>query len=148
MRLIDGEGDLFGRVNVIDAFFLLLVAAVLIGGLAFVSSGDDTVDRIVEIRVVDGRFVIDAIETGPVPDEDVVRVESVRFRPEIDVNATDEIHDPAVADVQVVVRVTIDEEGLASFRGSRLYVGREVELDLGTTVVDGKVVDVRETPSG
>ena len=142
MRLIDDEGYLFGRMNVIDAFFLLLVAAVVIGGLAFVSSGGGTVDRVVEVRVVDERFVIDAIERGPVPDRDVVRVESVQLRPEIKVNTTGEIHDPAVADVRVVVRATPDAIEGDRFRGSRLYVGLEVRLDLGTTIVEGKVVEI------
>lgn len=149
MRLIDEEGNLFGRVNVIDALFLLLATAVVVSGLLFVSSGDTgggTVNRIIEVRVVDERFVIDAIEPGAVPDEDVVRVESIELRPAIDVNGTGELLDPAVADVSIVVRTTTDDLGASRFRGSRLYVGREVQLDLGTTVVEGKVVAVHEPP--
>lgn len=148
MRLLDDEGNLFGRVNVFDAFVLLLVIAILIGGVSWVKFADDgTEERRVTVRVVDERFVIDAIEPGPVPTEDIVLVESVQLRPEIEINATDEIRDPTIADVQVVVRTTT-YDGNTHFRGSRLYVGLVVRFDLGTTVVGGKVVDVRELPDG
>ena len=41
MELIDERGRLFGRVNVVDALVVLLVAAVVVAGVALVAGGSE-----------------------------------------------------------------------------------------------------------
>lgn len=146
-RLIDEEGRLFGRVNIIDAFFVPLLIAAVVGGVAFVNhDGRGDEKRTVVVRVIDERFVIDAIEPGPVADDGVVRVIAVDPKSSIEVNATGNLYEPVAADVEVLLEVHTDDEGAARYEGSRLYVGLEVRLDLGTTIVQGKVIEVGGRP--
>lgn len=72
MEVIDEQGRLFGLVNVIDALVVLLVAAVVVAGIALVAQGPETDDpaAVTETRYATVSFgalspdIADAIETG------------------------------------------------------------------------------------
>jgi hypothetical protein len=137
MRVIDDEGRLFGAVNVIDALVVLVVLAVAVAGVALVTGGGNSGETPTRTVVVDvGQqpgYVADAIEPGPVETGDIVAVE----------NATRYGGNDTRLRLTVTLTVTENADGLPSFAGERLYVGRQLQLDLGTTIVSGTVVEMR-----
>ncbi len=93
MELIDDEGRLFGRVNVIDALVVLLIAAVVVAGAAFVLTDDpapapemNTTYATLDIGTV-SPYVVDAIEEGDAYDPDgasTLRITDVHLTPQGD----------------------------------------------------------------
>lgn len=70
MEIIDNDGNLFGRVNVVDALVVLAVLAVTVAGAAFVfddgGSGPEqtaTVNATLDLGT-QPPFVVDAIDEG------------------------------------------------------------------------------------
>lgn len=136
MRIIDDEGFLLGRVNIIDIFVVLLVLAVAIAGLALFTAPKDTVTHIqtVTIRTTpQPDYVIDAIPEGTVATQDVVRI--------VDTSIHERNDSQDIAIIEVTLRVTL-VGNVPMYRDERVYVGRQLSLDLSTTIVDGTIIDV------
>lgn len=135
MQVIDENGFLFGVINIIDALVVLLVAAVVIAGVALVLPGEDEPQEtrtIVFESTQQPEYVIDAVEEGPVPTNEIEAVESKTV-----------INDGSRLRLQVRVNVDTTGDGLPRFKGERIYIGRQMELDLGSTIVNGTVVELR-----
>lgn len=151
MRIIDENGYLFGRVNVIDALVVVVVVLALAGGVIFVDqSGASSVTRptptvAVTVQAVVPPYVADALAEASPGSADIHSVET-QSSERIQLNGTDEYGSDVRYRLRMVVQVDAQErgDGLLYFRDERLYVGREVELDFGTTIVEGVVVEVKE----
>lgn len=142
MTVIDEEGNLFGVVNAVDVFVAAVVIALLAGGFWVVLSSPEqsTTEVTIHVRIVEEPFVVEAVSVGPVPYGNVRQVESVRVRKRVVTeNRSQEL---LVVDVVVVADAEMDEEGRLYLQDERLYVGRELRLDLGETIVDATVVAV------
>ncbi|WP_159904884.1 DUF4330 family protein [Salinirussus salinus] len=138
MPIIDDEGRLFGTVNIIDALVVLFVLAVVVAGVALLTGGgssDETPTRTVVVDVgQQPGYVIDAIEEGSVETSDIVAVENKAIASG---GGNDRLR------LTVTLAVTENADGLPTFAEDRLYVGRQVQLDLGTTIVSGTVIEMR-----
>ncbi|WP_436935217.1 DUF4330 domain-containing protein [Halovenus marina] len=146
MPVIDDKGRLFGKINIIDALAILFVLAVIVAGVALVTGGDNSTSKTSTQTVVfdigqQPQYIIDAIEEGSVEKEAIVAVKNKTVIPakrtDIPLNCTDQ--------VRLTVALTVSEtaDGLPMFKGERLYIGRQVRLDLWTTIVNGTVVTLR-----
>ena len=129
--IIDEEGRVFGT-----------------NALAEETSAEEepiTEQQTVIVQTTVPPYVADAIEDGSPIAEDVTAVSDVRVVEKTVVNDTD-----AGTATRYRVRFTAtlvtqsDENGLPTFRDERLYVGQQVRLDLGTTIIDGVVVEMRD----
>lgn len=140
MELLDAEGNLFGLVNAVDAGAVLLVGLLVVGSVAVVAVPRDqpAAGVLVQQVVVEGETAPStaaAISTGPVPTAGVVAVENVSTSP-VDGNVT------VLAAVRLRVGQTAD--GLTTFNGTRLYIGRELTLELTAGTFTGVVVEAFE----
>lgn len=147
-EIIDSEGNLLGRWNVVDVLVVLFVLAIAISGIALASGGPifaaaatETTHVTVEKTVQPA--VADALASAhPAPESGVVEVGDVRV---IDVFAVNTTEYTNATEIHKVVRVslvleTATRDGLAYYGGERLYVGQGVRVDLTTVVLDGTVV--------
>lgn len=137
MQVIDDEGFVFGLVNIIDILVVLLVLAVAAAGVALVTASDDTVThtQTVTVRTTPQTdYVVRAIPEGTVATQDVVRV--------VDTSVHQRNDSRFIMDITVTLRVTLDGN-VPMYRDERVYVGRQLSLDLGTTIVDGTIIDVQ-----
>ncbi|GAA0547799.1 DUF4330 domain-containing protein [Halorubrum ejinorense] len=124
MELIDDEGRLFGRVNVIDALVVLLIAAVVVAGAAFVFADDpepapapetDTAYATLDVGTV-SPYIVDAIEEGDTHSPDGssdLRITDVHLTPQGD-------------QTRVVLRVAL--EGELNDQDSLIYGGAPPRL--------------------
>jgi hypothetical protein len=143
MAVIDEEGRIFGTVNVVDALVVLFALAVVVAGVALVTGGGGDTETETPTRTVvfetgtQPDYVVNSVTEGQVPTSEVVAVENKRLRPP-EGNATG-------SRLRLTVTLVVEEngDGLPTFAGERLYVGRDLQLDLGTTIVSGTVVDMR-----
>lgn len=150
MAIVDERGNLFGRLNLIDAMAIVVILALVVAGAAFVtqSSGQasgtaaTSVETTITVQSAVPPYVLDAIETGEVTGGDVSTVDDV------EVLGTVELAEPDAAGISTYHRVALTlsvdarrEDGDLTFRGDELYVGREVDLDLGRTAIEGVIVD-------
>ena len=148
MQVIDERGYLFGVVNIIDALVVLLVLAVVLAGVALVTgsselgAGDETESQIIVFRTAPyPDFVTASIPEGSVGTEDVVAVHEKSIS---EVGGENQSEEPMTrARIRVELVVQPGSDGLPQFHGERLYVGRELRLDLQETIVDGLVVDIK-----
>lgn len=138
MELIDEDGFILGRVNIIDLLVVLFVIAIVIAGLAFITGGTGDADQ--ETRMVDldagdvPEHVVDSLEEGPAEPSAVESIDDIRT------NADNE----SAVDLELTVTlvVTEDQDGLPQFADERLYVDRSLELDLGPTILEVTVTDI------
>lgn len=155
MDIIDDRGRLFGTVNIIDAFAVLLVLAVAVAGATFIlGNGSEEVsnqnrETIVTVEV-DGvqPYIADAIPEGPIETERVATVENKSVRPTTvvvsDQNGT--LHERRHPRKQTVtLRISLNttvEDGEPVFAGKPLEVGRVLTLDLGPVTVKSTVTNI------
>lgn len=153
--VIDEQGRFFGVVNVVDLLVSLLFVSVVVAGAALVfpsgaqaldsASEQDAESKTVVVQTDVAPYVADAIKEGSPVAEDVSSVSDVRIVEKTTINGTD-----ADSEMGYRVRFTVtldtesDERGLPEFRDGRLYVGQDVRLDLGTTIVEGDVVEMSD----
>lgn len=156
--LIDEDGRVFGVVNVIDLLVTVMFVGVVIAGGAFLFQSsaeatdptgepiDETTTVVVETTVQP--YVADAIEDGVPVVEDVSSVSDTRVVERVEREAVNGTQAGNRTQYRVRFTATLDtqsdENGLPEFRGERLYVGQTVRLDLGSTIVDGVVVEVHD----
>lgn len=148
MQVIDDRGYLFGLINIIDALVVLVLLAVLVAGVALVTdAGSSPADEETRTEVIVFQtdaypdFVTDAIEEGENGNDEVVAIldKSVTDLPD---NESQTGVNLTRARLRAEVVVETSPDGLPTFDGERLYVGREMQLDLRSTIVDGLVVDI------
>lgn len=143
MELIDEDGNLFGRVNVIDALVVLFVLAVLVAGVALLGVFDDqeTETRYATIDLGEQPdYVIDRVEEG-----DVVEHEGTADN----ITITDtykyetEESDAAVIQVEVNGERIVEEDGEDRFEylGEPLQIGRELTIDTDAYQVEGTITE-------
>lgn len=163
MKGIDENGRLFGVMNVIDAVGVLLaVALVVSAGVGFIAiapidsggetSGDEAADAaetetpsvnrttmVVRLQLFDdARYIVEGIESGPVPGNGniVAVLGTSRTTPvETGINNT-----TSNASLRLRINVT-EQQNRIEFAGERIYIGKEVTLDLGEVVVRAVVTD-------
>ena len=139
MELIDDEGRLFGRVNVIDALVVLLIAAVVVAGAAFVLTDDpapepetETTYATLDVGTV-SPYIVDAIEEGDThsPDgESTIRITDVHLTPQGD-------------QTRVVLRVALegernDQDSLV-YGGAPPRLGRTLDITTDRYQIDGQI---------
>ncbi|MDB2273911.1 DUF4330 family protein [Halorubrum ezzemoulense] len=145
MELIDDEGRLFGRVNVIDALVVLLIAAVVVAGAAFVLTDDpapppetDTTYATLDVGTV-SPYVVDAIEEGDAYDSD--STSTLRIT---DVHLT-----PQDGQTRVVLRVALEgernEQGSLTYAGAPPRLGRTLDITTDRYQVNGQIRDVGDS---
>ncbi|WP_049898134.1 DUF4330 family protein [Halococcus agarilyticus] len=172
MKGIDENGRLFGTVNVIDAVgIVLLIALIVSAGAVFVSvsstdggaetsgtasedatgtvsgnateTGGSNANRssiVVRFQLLDDApYIVEAIDEGPVPGNENItavlgtsRTTPVETGPNTTSNAS----------LRLRLDVT-EQQGRVQFEGERLYIGKEVQLDLGDVIVNAIVTDFR-----
>jgi hypothetical protein len=154
MEVIDEKGRVFGVVNVIDLLVVVFLLAVAAAGVALVmadsGSGESTepVTLTVQTEEVEP-YVAESIPGGgTIEGGNVTSVESKTVRPatiitENDSGAALARDHPRLKTVEL--RVTVEAErrnGNLYFDNRRLYIGSEIGLDFGTTVLSGNVTVV------
>jgi len=164
MKGIDENGRLFGTVNVIDAVGIAFLIALLVSaGAVFVSisstdGGAETAPKnesvnattteapsanqtpmVVRFQLLDdASYIVEAIDEGPVPGNENITavVGTSRTTPvETGPNTTSN------ASLRLQLDVT-EQRSRVQFEGERLYVGKEVRLDLGGVIVNGILTDL------
>jgi hypothetical protein len=167
MQIIDEEGDLFGRVNVIDALVLVLVLSVAVAGVALVTGTSNAPETGSDGGETGGEAM--ANETG----ESAVRYATVDFgaqstavanriaagdRALVDGDANATVTDVYVgpgADggAAVTARVRLDGEVVENergdpvfgYRGSRLRAGDDLRVPTEDYNVNGTVTALEES---
>ncbi|MFC7213485.1 DUF4330 family protein [Saliphagus sp. GCM10025334] len=152
MELIDDEGNLFGRVNVVDALVVLVLLAVVVAGLAVVgvltgdaesetryatidlgTQSEHVAEQISEGDVMylegssDNLTVTDVYRSAPGDDEDRAGGASVVIRAEL--------NGQLVEDDQ-------RDDRVFQFDGERLHVGQTVTIDTLEYTTEGEVRSV------
>lgn len=148
MKMIDEEGNLIGRVNIIDALVVLLLSAIVLAGVVLVTSygiASATNITTVTVSTTVSPAVVSAIEEAePAPDTGVRSIGDVEIVDTVLVNSTEYTNASRthkVVEVEVLLE-TESRDGLLYFQGERLYVGSELDLDLTKTVINCTVVDL------
>lgn len=154
--MIDDEGNLFGVINVIDALVVLFVIAIVVAGIAVVSSsGDETStasDTDLETRYV-------TVDFGTQPDYRMDRIrdgEPIQLdENELTVSDTYAVPtaDPDDRNVHLLVRgavegeVTDSETGSSQFAvgGNQLRVGDSREFTANGHTLSGEITKVDTT---
>lgn len=138
MDFLDEDGNLFGWVNIVDAFAVILVVLFLVAGVSMLASSgqrqpEPVLTQVVEIRL-DGFSADKAamIAAGPVPTRGIVAVENT---------SVEQVGETHIVRVRVRLRINTTEDGLPQFNGERLYIGKTLTLDLGDVTIEGRVVD-------
>lgn len=155
MTLIDEDGNLFGKVNVLDALVIVLVVAGAIGVAGLLLNGEtadrEPVERTIEVEA-DGvqPYVADAISEGSVDDSDVVAVLNKTVEPtktvvEVENGTLYERPHPnqKTVSLRITVKTTRKQDELL-FQGEPLKVGQTADFDLGQTVVEATVTRIVE----
>ncbi|ELZ37161.1 DUF4330 family protein [Halorubrum distributum] len=147
MELIDDEGRLFGRVNVIDALVVLLIVAVVVAGAAFVLTDDpaptpetDTTYATLDVGTV-SPYVVDAIEEGDSYEPDdasALRITDVHLTPQGD-------------QTRVVLRVALEgelnDQGSLTYAGAPPRLGRTLDITTDRYQISGQVRAVGDSDS-
>ena len=155
VEFIDDQGNLFGRVNVVDALVVLLVLAVVVAGIALVlggsgPSGGAQAGSNETVVYVDFRsdpvepYVADAVPEGSIETANASRLENRSVTP-ADVVTQNESGALAVRQhpthrtvtFRVGLYVTRDGDEYL-YNGAPLEVGTTLTLDVGPTTVPGR----------
>lgn len=140
--MIDDKGRLFGVVNIIDAFVVLFMVAVVVAGVAVVSgsSGADAEEER-SVTVVVGSEV-PAYVSDALADVDADRLANVTVVGEQTNATTGRQYHRVHATVEVEVTERADGRLVAD--GQRVAVGGSFEVDLGRVVFEGAVREIRD----
>jgi len=155
VELIDGQGNLFGRVNVIDALVVGLVLAVVVAGAALVLDGSGPpVGANQTVVSVDFQsdpvepYVADAVPEGPVRTTNVDRIENKSVSPTTVVTQNESgalsVHQhPINRTVTLRAGLYVTRDGAEYlYDGTPLEVGTRLTLDVGPTTISGRVTAV------
>lgn len=138
---MDRDGKIFGVVNIVDlSIVVLLVVAIAVGvTLPSLSSGERQ-QMTIEFRKQDApQYVKDAVSEGSVPENgDIVTIQNVSYR------STG--NETGVLDLKVRAYVTL-KNGYVYYDNARVYIGKEMTIDLTDTVLTVTVTDYRDVGS-
>jgi len=145
--VIDQEGNLFGRVNVVDAIVVLFLAAIVIAGVALVTTGGSAAadTTVATVETTTSPAVVSALEEAePAPESGVQFIGDVQVVDTVLVNSTEYANASRTHKVvELELHLETDtREGLLYFQDERLYIGSKLELDLTTTVINCTVVEM------
>lgn len=143
-ELIDDEGRLFGRINVIDALVVLLIAAVVVAGAAFVLTDDpapapetDTTYATLDVGTQPA-YIVEAVNEG-----DTYSPNDLSTMTVTDVQLT-----PRGNDIGVTLRVELEGElqndGTISYGNAPLRLGRSLSLNTDRYQLNGQIRAVGE----
>lgn len=172
MKLIDDEGNLFGKINVIDALVILLVLAVAVAGIALVvpSSDDTETDTDSETNETDTdseinetsaneselatRYVTLDLGTHPSYIAESITTGDTMERDGHNLTVTDVYSAPTDADTEAVT-IRAELEGELSedtpqfkFAGNGLRVGDTLSVETEEYVTEGSIQQFDESGSG
>jgi hypothetical protein len=149
-QIIDDSGRIFGKVNIIDATIILLAFVLIIGGVALVNEfggNDDSEEQTItiEMKSIVSPAVLSALEdTDAAPEFGVTKVRNVRVEQTLDMNSSNYVNYAETRNLitfELSLKITA-EDGLPHYRGSRVYIGKQLKIDLGRTLVNGSVIDI------
>ena len=154
MQLIDENGNLFGVLNVIDALIVLVLLAVVVAGVAFVTMGGDGDSG------PDGEPVTRyaTLELGQQPDYVIERLEEgdsgTVGNTDTNLTVTEIAHPSATGESELTIRVELEGMLRETDRGEErfhiadqpLQLGRDLGLNMGAYTTNGTVVDVGTEP--
>ena len=154
MPIIDDNGNLFGRINIIDAIVVFLLLVTVAAGANFVlNDGDssdtfDSHDATIVFRVTDLQpYEATAIPDGRIKSSrkiNAITAKNITPSTVVVINATSQtayehpVHKTATLELNITVRET---SGDPFFLGKPLEVGRTLTLDLGPITVNGTITD-------
>ena len=147
--IIDGEGNLIGRVNVVDAMVVLFFLAILLAGVSLFASGGSA-----EGEPAMATVTVEASVTQPV----AVTIDSMQYATSVSVGEVGRMYarDSLLSTTDGYgysnqrsgfVKFSVDLEvterdGGIHYDGQRIYVGQTFTLDLGETVTKATVISV------
>ena len=146
MPIIDEDGRILGRVNAVDALTVILLAAVLLGGISVVTASPNNQANedltTVRVQTVVAPYVADAIDAGPVPMDSVRSVSNVTITDRsVQVMVANRSTNHHMVAMTVRLDTTVQSDGLLYYENQRLYIGVDLKLDLGETIIDAVVTD-------
>ncbi|QLG61097.1 DUF4330 family protein [Halorarum salinum] len=156
MQLIDDEGNLFGIVNAVDAFAVLLVIAVLTAGAAFALQPDP------EPQESDRTSRHATLDLGSQPDYIIAELnegDTYSASEKTNLTITDVHLEPTTdgSDTRVFLRVelvgesteTADNTGtpMLSYEGAPPRLGRNLDIVTDSYQVSGRITDVGDESS-
>ena len=162
VELIDDRGNLFGRVNVVDALVVLLVVAVAVAGIALVlggsgGSGGTQAETNETVVYVDFQsqpvepYVAGAVPEGSIETANVSRIENRSVTP-ADVVTQNESgalsvrQHPTHRTVTFRVGLSVTRSGDEYlFNDAPIEVGTNLTLDVGPARIPGRVTAVNAT---
>ncbi|WP_379719359.1 DUF4330 family protein [Haloplanus litoreus] len=148
MDLIDDEGNLFGLLNIVDAFFVVVLLVAVAGGFVFVSGSLSSSSSSEQLP---SKYA--TIDLGPQPDYLVSEFEvNDTYSPETHSRLTvTDIHlSPQGEQTRVLLRTKIQGPaagGTISYDGAPLRLGRTLTIQTDTYSVSGAVQGVGDTES-
>lgn len=147
MRMIDDEGNLFGVVNVVDAFAVLLVLAVVAAGAAFALQVDEGPTR------SNAGTVTATLDLGTRPDY-IARAlsEGDSYTPDgtSELTVTDVHLAPQGNETRVLLRVRLKgraSDGAVTYAGAPPRLGRKLTVQTDAYTVKGTVRDINGSAS-
>jgi hypothetical protein len=135
MRLIDSNGRVLNKINIIDLVVLVLVFGLVAVPIALstgVSQAPQANQQIVVETDWVPKYVAEEIETGSVSSAEVVSVDGT--------TEVESKENSVRLQITTTVKVDQSADGLPQYRDERLYVGRTIQIDLGRTIIEGTVV--------
>jgi hypothetical protein len=155
MEVIDGEGRVFGIVNVIDLLVLVFVLAVVAAGGALLvtdlsTSESQTESVTLTVQATDVQPYVAGAVPGPgsVDAGNVTRIENTSVEPAeiVTTNASGAVlvqEHPRLKTVELTVTVDAENRsGELYFERHKLRVNSAIGLDLGTVVLSGQITAV------
>lgn len=130
--IIDEQGRVFGRVNIIDAVVILGIAGLIITGYTVVNPTPEpsTIDIIVTYRVDEPAVIANQITIG-------YETNDARITAVADVNRYEH---PDTGEVYKITDVTVRHNGERN-----LAVGDNASVRFDEIVIDGRVISVKST---
>lgn len=149
MNILDDEGNLFGTINVIDALVVLVVIAVVVGGLAVVgvlgtddpdTNDSDTNESSPDDSEIETHYV--AVDIGDTPRHMTDRIQSgdVMSTNETNTTITDVYETPTSATTSSVL-LGVEIETADSYR-----TGQTIELEFEEYTVEGSLLRIEDSP--
>lgn len=157
VEILDDSGRVFGRVNVIDLFVVLIALAVFVAGVVLVAGGPagtgdpvETEPVVLEVTADDVEpYVAEAVPApGPIEGENVSRLRNVSVSPTqvVTTDSDGDVHlrdHPRLKRIDVTVEVAaVRRNGTVRYADRRIYPGRKITVDLDTVVFRGKVTTI------
>jgi len=148
--LIDGEGNLLGAINVVDALVLLLVLAVLVAGVGLVLGGDEDADSAPAPETGTAFLTLDL---GVQPDYVVAALdEGDTYEPSnaSNLTITDIYLAPQGNQTRVVARAKLEaptSNGTLNYANAPPRLGRVLGIYTDTYNVTGRINAVGDGPS-